>query len=338
MKALTLAFCSDRLEQILNQVSKAIISTPNPTGLIHEPTWGLLFALTTLENHPSCLTELAYQWCPVIWERFGDWARLFLLPLKIGFRHLDSSDRWIQANLTHVNHNQSFLDTVFKTSKIEAIADLLQALTVKDRSGEPARISLRLCTSHIVDLHNRVPMPFSPRLRRLVARSVEFFGREGFEEGGAGKFVWLLNHLCIGVEDMDWPYDWTSILVEIIQSAEGIRHLDIKVWELLAKLATSYSRALRTKVTYDPRVTRFLLESEEWEKLECWLGVVWMAWLPETDDETEDLNSATNLLFRQKPDSVRKLTQWMEEWSEDRRKAIPVPFQEICEQALQDAS
>jgi hypothetical protein len=118
----------------------------------------------------------------------------------------------------------------------------------------------------------------------------------GFE-GVAGSFVELLNHLHISVEDMDWQIKWISILVEIIQSAEGVRHLAVHVWDLLAELTTEYSRTFEDRVTYDPHVTEFLLDAQEWEKLECWLGVVWMVWLPETGDVTEDVESATNLLF-----------------------------------------
>lgn len=37
-------------------------------------------------------------------------------------------------------------------------------------------------------------------------------------------------------------------------------------------------------------------------------------------------SSVTNLLFRQKPGAVRKLSQWMEEWREDRGGTIPCLF------------
>ena len=281
---------------------------------------------------------MAYEWCPVIWKSPVNWPELFLRPLEIGFRHLDPFDRYITVNLTHVEHDQKLIDKVFAINKVEAIADLLQALTVRDTSGDFARISLGFCARHIVGLHNTATEPFSPRLRRLVIRSVELLCREGFKEVEPGSFVELLNHLRIDIEDMDWPYDWTLILGETIQSTEGVRHLDIQVWELLVEVATSNSRTLAERIVYDSHVTEFLLEAQEWEKLECWLGVVWMTWKPETDNMTEDLQDATKLLFRQKPDAIRKLMQWMERWSEDRNEAISETFQQICEQAQLDAA
>ena len=326
------------MERTLDQVSRAIASSSNTNVPRYEPMWGLLLALAELETRPPCLTEMAYQWCIMVWESFGDWAWVFLYPLEIGFRHLDPSDRWIRANLTHVEHDQNFVNKVFENNKDEAIADLLQALTIKDIFGNFARTSLSFCARHIIGLHNTVTEPFSPRLRRLVIRSVELLCREGFKEVEPGSLVGLLNHLRIGIEDMDWPYDWTSILGETIQSTEGARQLDILIWELLTEVATSNSRTLAERIAYDSHVIEILLDAQEWEKLECWLGVVWMTWLPETYNMTEDLQDATKLLFRQKPDAVRKLTQWMERWSQDRNEAIPETFQQICEQARLDAA
>jgi hypothetical protein len=147
-----------------------------------------------------------------------------------------------------------------------------------------------------------------------------------------------LNHLRISVEDIDSPHIWIPILVEIVQSAEGVQHLAVQVWGLLAELTTSCSRLFENWTTYNPLVTDFLLDAQEWEKLECWLGVVWTVWLPETGDVTENIKSATNLLFRQKPDAVGKLSRWIGRWSEKERKAIAMSFQEICEQAQQDAT
>ena len=330
---LTLLSISDRLEQTINQVSRAIISTGGRGFPQLEPTRELLLALTELETRPFCLTELAYEWCPVIWDGFGGWECLFLRPLEIGFRHLDSTNQRIHVTLTHVRHNQNFLDSVFETNRSEAIADLLQALTIRDRSGRPAWTSLRFCARHIANLHNNVSAPFSPRLRRLVIRSIGLIGREGLKKAGPGKLVGLFNHLHIGVEDIPGLTDrWLPILVDIIQSAEGVRHSAIHVWELLAELTTSGSRTLGREATYDPRVTEFLLGTQEWGKLECWLGVVWMAWLPEADDVAEDLNRATNSLFLQKPDAVLKLKQWMEQCG-----TIPASFQRACDQAQLDA-
>ena len=125
--------------------------------------------------------------------------------------------------------------------------------------------------------------------------------------------------------------------METIQSTEGARGLATKVWESLAEFTMSASSTLGSETTYDPCVTGFLLNAQEWEKLECWLGVVWMTWLPETDNAIEEVERAMKSLFRQKPDAVQKLAQRMEKWSESENKPLPVSFRRICEQAQLDA-
>ena len=67
--------------------------------------------------------------------------------------------------------------------------------------------------------------------------------------------------------------------------------------------------------TYRPHVTGSLLEGQEWDKLECWLGVAWMLWVPYADETTEVLECAMTALFRQRPGSVQNFVQWMERWN-----------------------
>lgn len=297
--------------------------------------------LTLIKEHiPWRLTKVAYEWSAVFWknrEDFQYWNSLLSTALEVGFRHHDPQKFRMLGDLTHTQHHQELADVVFKSNWSESIADLLCALIAYDHD-EPAVKSIGIYKRHIADLHNNFTGPFSLRLRQLVVRSIELIGHEGFGEGEAGKFIGLLNHLCIGVENLDWPYDWASMLVEIIQTTEGTRRLAIQAWEFLVKVAISYPWAFENVTTYDPRVTDLLLGGQEWEKLECWLGVVWLAWVPETDRGIEDIRSATNLLFRQKPEAIRRLTQWMEDCTWRWARATPAPFREICERAQLDAT
>lgn len=292
----------------------------------------MLHILTKLEKRPWCLTEMAYAWCAMVWESYGNWGGLCTFPLEIGFRHLDPHDRWIRADLTHMAYHQELVEAVFESHDGEVIADFLQALTMKDSSGNPARTSLGICTRYITHLHDNIGLPFSPRLRRLVIRSIALTGYEGFEEVGSRECIELLNRLRIGVEDMDWPNEWTSILLKAIQSSEGVPRLAVHSWELLAELTTEYSRTLEDRTTYSPLVTASLLDAKEWDKLECWIGVLWMAWPSETNDMTGDLRHAADTLFGQRPGAVQKLSRWMERWSEDTGKAIPTSFQRLREE------
>jgi hypothetical protein len=76
-----------------------------------------------------------------------------------------------------------------------------------------------------------------------------------------------------------------------------------------------------------------LIDAREWNKLECWTGVIWIMWPQESDDTAEALKSATTLLFRPQPGAIPKLTGWIEKWAGGHPwGCIPRSFQQICEQ------
>ena len=344
---LTLLFTSDRLEQILHQLSRAIVSalkTAHPqSGLIPH----VLLYLTKLETRSRRLTEMAYEWCSLIYENRQsrkDWESLILYSLEIGFRHFDPQDLWIRAELTHTEHHREFVEVVFKQKESEAIADLLQAWTIRgivddNQAGMLGTVGndqvdalLGICAGHLVGLHSLAPL--SPRLRRLVIRSIQLIGYKGFEEVGVGRFIDLLNHLHVDFKDVD--FGWMLILLDTIKSLEGARDLSIQSWELLVELPIAFPFWLPTlseKIPrHTPQVMASLLETREWDKLECWMGVVWMVWSPETDATTEDVEHAMVSLFRQRPGAVQKLTQWMERWSKSSGNEVPEAFERICKQ------
>ena len=128
-------------------------------------------------------------------------------------------------------------------------------------------ISLGACTERLVCLHDLVS--FSPRLRRFVIRSVELIGYKGFERVGVERFVELLNHLYVTVVDMDYQSEWLGLLLETLQTSEGVQHLSHWYWELLVELAISWSSWLRHDVTHNLQATTSLAEAHEWSKLEC---------------------------------------------------------------------
>ena len=141
-------------------------------------------------------------------ERLQDWESPLLVCLEIGFR-----TEFMEARLTHTEHHRGLVDVVFKNQESESIADLLHAWTAKCKYYKLAHESLDFCplAAHLVGLHNLAP--FSPRLRRLVIRSVEFIGYEGFEGVGVERFIGLLNHLHVTVEDMDEKEGWGGELL-----------------------------------------------------------------------------------------------------------------------------
>jgi len=289
--------------------------------------------LVDLETRPICLTEIAYDWCSVIYENrqnLGDWEGLLLTSLEIGFRHLDSQDWVTIPTLTHTEHHLEMVDIVFESQNGNAIADLLHSWTICYSLHMPDT-----CVERLVCLHNCVP--FSSRLRRLVIRSVELVGYEGFERVGTERLVELLNHLHIAAEDMARFPLRVRFLADILQTSEVTPLLSHSYWELLVELAISWSWLLE-EVTYHPQTMISLTEAQEWSKLERWIGTVWMLWPPEADGITEeDLSCSILLLFRQRPGAFQKLGQWMERWSQQTGEDTPESFQRICKQAREAA-
>jgi len=290
-----------------------------------------------LENRPLCLTAMAYEWCSVICENHDlEYSGSFLLTtLELGFRHINPREDYIGAALTHTKHHQELANVVFRSQRSEAIADLLYAWTTRSHSRAPAHMLLGTYAEHLVGLHDLAP--FSPRLRRLVVRSVELIGYEGFERVGVKRFIELLNNLHVTVEDMDSKTNWANLLMNTFQSLEGAQHLSHWYWELLVELTMLDSWRLSRDPTYSPQITISLTEAQEWSKLECWMGTVWMLWPPEAGGiAEEDISRTMLLLFRQRPGAAQKLEQWMGRWSQECVGDIPESFQRICKQAHEE--
>ena len=333
-KSLTVSFTSGYLKQILNQFSKAVLLTANgdwvpPGSILH-----ILRDLAKLESRPPRLTAIAYEWCSDIYanrEKIEDWKSLLLVCLELGFRHLDPGKLHPDITLTHTQDHWGLVDVVFKSENGEAIADFLHAWTVDyDLPREMGEI-VGICTGHLVGLHDLVP--FSPRLRRLVIRFVERASYKGFAGAGVEKLIELLNHLHVAAEEMDRLDKWASLLLDVIRSPEGIQRLSHRYWEFLAEPAVWVNRGLEFGDTDALKIPKTLIDAQEWDKLECWIGVVWM--FSESARITEeDLEHSTLLLFRQRPGAPQRLEQWMERWSKQHRlRHVPESFQRILAQA-----
>ena len=321
----------------MRRLSISIIPVINPAHDRHDFVLPVLRDLTRFESRSHYLAEVAYECCSAICENdlgLKHRESLLLLSLEVGFRRLDPQNCWIDdLDLTHTEHHRGLVNVIFESGNGEAIADLLHALTVQNSHRDPAHTLLNVCTGHLVDLHDRVP--FSSRLRQLVIRSVQVIGYKGFEGVGVERFIRLLNHLRVTLQDMSEVFSWANLLLDALKTSEGIRHLPQWYWELLAELAiSSFWWPDDCKPVYDPHVVAFLTGAEDWDKLECWMGIVWIKWPPGVGETTEEeLERLTLLLFRQRPGAIQKLAQWMEEWSKESRKKVPEHFERICKQA-----
>ena len=234
------------------------------------------------------------------------------------------------ADLLEVYHQQ-LVDIVFENGDDEFIADLLHAWTSTSESHD-LRPSLSACAKHLVYLQ-----PASERLRRLAIRSVELIGYQEFEEVGVEQFAGLPDDIHVSVEDMDNKNEW-ALLLDVLKSAEGIRHLSHPYWELLGELATLCSWRLGGDVR-SSLVMMLLEDDQEWGKLECGIGIVWMVWPPETVGVTgEDVERIMFSLFHRQPGAIQKLERQIEHWSEENKYDIPEPFQRICKRARSEST
>ena len=327
-------FTSDRIERILDRLSGAVLSAINNTET-RRLIPNVIDDLIKMETRPERLANIAYKWCSGMYEihqGFEGWEELLFNFLEIGFRHLNPHNPYIEPPLVHTEHHQGLVDIVFKSQKSEAIGDLLHAWTTEP--GPPHTL-LRLCTGYLVGLHNLAP--FSSRLQQLIIRSVELIGCKGFEGVGVERFVELLNHLHVTVKDTNNPHRLAKLLVETLQTSEGVQRLSYRYWELLVELTILLPKWERYGLAYSPQITTFLTEAQEWSKLECWMGIIWMVWPRGAGVAEEDLNRLMLLLFRQRPGAFQKLEKWMEQWGQKNDEDIPESFQRICKQAQEAA-
>jgi len=263
------------------------------------------------------------------YSSLGDGEYLLLLSLGVGFHHLNLQSECIKAKLIPTEHHQELANIVFESKSGEAIADLLCTWTSESDSHQPYT-SLNICAKHLIGLHHLYP--FSSRLRKFIIYAICLIDFEEFKQVGVKGFVGLLDDLQVCVEDLYHRDKWIRLLLDTVQSPEGIQYLSLPYRELLVELVSSSPWTLEDS-TYSPHTMTSLKEAEEWNKLECWMGIVWMAWPPEEGETTEeDLRHITLLLFHQLSGTIQTLERWIEKWNYGYGQ-IPESFQRICKQA-----
>ena len=279
------------------------------------------------------LTEMAYEWCSLEWEDhpFIGSKHPLLLSLEIGFHHV-VPDQWIEYGLIHTEHHQQLANIAFSSGDGDAVADLLCAWTSKS-SYTDSYPSLGTCAEYLIDLHSL--HPFSQRLRQYIIYAVVLIGYEPFEQAGLEGFVGLLNDLQVYTEHTEHAGKWAMILLDTIQSSEGIKDLSLTYYEWLVDLAASWYYMMRLNA-YNPGIMVSLEKAGEWDKLMCWVAVVWMVWPPWDGKTTEeDLEHTMLSLFHQQPDSIQMLERKLGSWG--RSESFQRISKWVCEQAQQTA-
>ena len=311
------------MEKVVQHVARAIDLAAESPNL--DVIWGVLHILSLIKGRFRVPAEQAYGWCLMIWEnreRYWEWETLVLLSLEVGLRD-KSMDRISRTPFTGGELHQGVRDMVLRSNNPEAVTDLVRASLMFDETGA---LGLSICADYIIDHHGKITEPSSRHLGSFFIRYATKMGSDAPERVGREKFVELLNGLHIDVGEIYlWQHTlWRVVLMDIIWSAEAQR-LAIHYWKHLAELAIL---GHLSGTTYNPDVTTSLMDAQEWDKLEYWVGVVWMACPPELGNVAKELEDALEGLEKKRPGALRKR---MELWSEMHRKDLPESFQQTCE-------
>ena len=282
----------------------------------------MLLELAEWDNRPNCLRTMAYEWCSAICEAYeGLWngGKLLFASLKVGFRGLDIQNYFAYQELVHTKHHRDMAKIVFNGGDDEVIADLLQAWTGAYHDSDMHELLGLADTLPRLFIRHQHQISTSRRLRLLVIHSVGYLGPEQVEQVGMEEFTELLDCLSVGIDDMDWlrgpsgSDSWVHLLSYVIESPQRRRSLPHPYWELMIELllAVGYTEYW-DRFDDDLRIMLSLEEEEEWDKLECWTGSVWLRRRPGIYTIREDLERVTLSLFRRRPGAVQKLEQWLE--------------------------
>jgi len=336
---LTLLFASDLFDLILSQFSQAMVQAIHTSHPLCNLLPELLEQLCNSGSKSKQLTEMAYEWCSVICAKYSvlEGAKdLLLLSLEIGFRCIDPIEKQIEAKLIHTEYHQRLASIIFSSGDSEAIADLLCAWTSSSYSHMPYP-QLKICAEHLIGLHHHYP--FSSRLQLHIIYAIGLIRYQEFEQVGVEDFVGLLNDLQTCAKGLGGSIGCARLLLDTIKSSEGIQHLSLPYWELLVDLAAYWSDELRND-PYIPYIMASLEDAREWDKLECWITIVWLVWPPEGSEPIEeDLKHVMLSLSHQQPGVIQKLEEQMEQWSSKWSwLEVPKSFQQICKQAHDEAA
>lgn len=255
----------------------------------------------------------------------GARSDLFLKTIEIGFGLATPGVNQSTPHSDRSSHHEWMFKTAFSSDDDEVIADAMCAWVVGD---DPTS-----CVRHLTERMGR-NTDFSARLRKLSILAIENTWRRELEEAKL-ETIHLLESLNVDVGDMGDKGKWTSLLRDVVHLAEGREHLSLRYWVLLEKLVLAGGFEI-SSTSDDIGVIGSLKGSNDWEKLEVWMVIVWRI-LPERSTYrstglVDAAKGATRELLSQKPSALERLenlckTRDMDSWT------YKDTFQEILEQA-----
>ena len=324
------------MESISSHLSQAVIDAAHHSHPHHWLLSDLLEGLAKWTSPPAYFTQNAYAWCSAICEKNEDLDTckdLLVSALRLGFRRDDTYS--MQYPPIHTKHHKRMIHVAFSTGDADTIADALCAWTHGD-TPQLRFPSLGACADHLVNLSG---MKFSPRLRQMVICTIECTGYPEFERVGIEKLVPLLNSLEIEAHEMEWRSRWTSFLWSVLRSPPGQQYLSSHYWRRIVPMAMQPGLFVLHFESSDLETMRIFEEAGDWERLEVWIGMMWVLELSEDVVQVEEVERATRALFRNRPSALRTVEGWMLAASEDDDSLYARhrdTFWKVCDQAKEE--
>ena len=302
-------------------------------------------------NKPEYLIPMAYRWCfaisKKIRERWGDehtseelpcyhYGTILFLSLAIAFRHIGSKRVFLRDRLSRTPHDERMFHIIFTRGDDDAISDALYVGIVDDKATSSGS-----CTRRLLKLTER-DRPFSPRLRWTILHFVQERWYSILGEAVL-EFVCLLNNLEVSVGEVgDAGRGWVRLLIKVLLTPVGQMRLSSHYWLLLGNLISVFPEAC-SAVDRQTEVTKSLEETQNWEKLETWMLVVWWSVYRRSDPiPIQDIERATLTLFRQWPSAILKFEGLLENHTQFNSPPLFNTYKDvlrrICDQARAEQS
>ena len=194
-------------------------------------------------------------------------GRFLFIILEVGFRLVTPGRGQPAFHLDHTPYYDSVFWKTYFSNDDEVVADGVCAW-ILDKRSMPASSCVRYLT-----MRANNAMPFSPRLRQMCIHLIE---RMWHRNLGVSELetIRLLNHLDVGVGEMEDKDGWGKLLAEVVHSPAGLNGLSIHYWHLLERFPWERRCFLEVK-SRAKEVVRSLEEAGNWEKLEAWAAIVW---------------------------------------------------------------
>lgn len=258
---------------------------------IYEALTGLTPACSSFDSSNDAHHTLSIQ------SRFfrTDYIALLCIALEVGFRPVGPGrTEWAALGLNRAFPWGRVLDAAISSGDDETIADALSVWIMGGSRNAPPGSFVPYLARRI-----REATPFSPRLRWIGLRAIEFIPDDELETSGA-EVVHLLGYFDVDVDEVNVVV-WEKMLISLIGSPAVLGNLPPRYWCLLGKLVSTSQRhwELATSAVV---VMKSLEDAEDWEKLEVWMVVMWRSILGCSDgaEPTPDVEWATlKLLLRQ---------------------------------------